>query len=385
MSNALKPSDAARFADDIYTVNKDLLSYKAFLNDPIFDTKAQSTLMAKVGGHFFLSAIDGFGVCIKGAGDYKNDIFLIFRGTTTANNKADFLTDANAGLTTSATGQIVHVGFNRTFNSVLPQIKTFLSDYKVSGTVHCIGHSLGGAVASLAADWLKKKAGRSVKLYTFGAPRVGTYFFSKSTTEALKVENMHRVYHATDPVPMVALFPFTQAPYKNTSHFIASSELIATGAAHKMTKYRSSVKGKTWKGLNEVPTQAYDIDFAIEQWLESTSKTDAHSPAFYRWAESALHYVLRKLGLKVLSSIQAAGMTLSTIADKLAYMLYKGIDLASHISYWVIRFIRRIMQALGMKTPKEDNELTQQMVRTALARFTRQSYEAAKLAVMTMA
>lgn len=381
----LKPSDAARFAADIYAVNESALSYKAFLNDPFFDAKARQTLTAKVGGYFFLSAKDNFGVCVKGAGDYKKDLFLIFRGTTEANNRADFLTDAHAGLTLSATGQVVHVGFNRTFNSMLPQIKEFLRLNQFSGTVHCIGHSLGGAIASLAADWLKKKRGVSVKLYTFGAPRVGTYFFSKSTTKALKVENMHRVYHATDPVPMVAVFPFMQAPYNNLGHFINSSELVFSGAAHKMGKYKKSADGKTWQAFNDVPLQAYDVEYAIEQWLESKAKTDANSPTFYRWAESALHYVLKKLGMAAVLAVQGIGMTLSTLADKLAYILHKGIDLASHISYWVIRFVRRIMQALGMRTPENDSELTQQMIRTALARFTRQTYEAAKLALMNMA
>ncbi len=384
MSIQIKPTDAARLVADIYTVNENIATYKLFLKDPLFATNSHSTLTAKVGGRFFLSAKDGFGVCVRGAGDYKNDIFLIFRGTTTANNKADFLTDANAGLTRSASGELVHVGFNYTFNSMLSQIRTFLANNQISGTVHCLGHSLGGAIASLAADWIKKKRRGSVKLYTFGAPRVGTSFFSKSTTSSLNVENMHRVYHATDPVPMVALFPFVQAPYNNNSHYIASAELVFSGTAHKMKKYRSSVKGKTWNGLNDVPDQPYHIEYAIEQWLRSKSPINANASTFHRWAESALIYVLKKIGINAIVALQGAVMGVSTLADKLAYILYKGIDLASHISYWVIRFARRIMQALGMRAPTDEKDFTQVMIRTALLRLTRNAYEAAKLSIINM-
>ena len=111
MSNQIKPSDAARLSADVYTVNESVLSYKAFLKAPLCATNSHATLTAKVGGRFFLSAKDGFGVCVRGDGDYKNDIFLVFRGTTTANNKADFLTSANSGLTRAATSELVHFGF----------------------------------------------------------------------------------------------------------------------------------------------------------------------------------------------------------------------------------------------------------------------------------
>ncbi|PKG81058.1 hypothetical protein CXF85_20060 [Colwellia sp. 75C3] len=384
MSNELSPELAASVADKVYAVNSgDSITYKAFLANKIFSSGngAKMTLNATVGGKVLLSAQDGFGVCAMGGKGYENDLFLIFRGTTTANNKADFVTDGNIGLTSSSTGHMVHVGFNSTFTSMLPQIRSFLAKNKVTGTVHCIGHSLGGAVASLAADWLKKKAGKSVKLYTFGAPRVGTYFFAKSTTDNLKIENIHRVYHKTDPVPMVALFPFMQAPYNSSGHFLSSSELVFSGAAHKMGKYADSVRSKSWSALNNVPDEPYDVEWAIEQWLNSKRYTSADSSTFLRWAESALIYVLKKIGISVVAALQGAVMGVATLADKLAYILSKGIDLADNISYWVMRFMRRIMQALGMKVAKTKEELTRGVIRTALLRLTRKNYDNAQRAI----
>lgn len=383
----LRPQEAAGFADKVYAINATqtragALLLKDLLKDKIFSQKnTASSLTATVGGNLLLSAMDGFGLCTMGGKGYEGDLFLIFRGTTTANNKADFVTDGNIGLISSSTGQMVHVGFNNTFTSMLPQIRTFLAKNKVTGTVHCIGHSLGGAVASLAADWLKKKAGKSVKLYTFGAPRVGTYFFAKSTTDNLKVENIHRVYHKTDPVPMVALFPFMQAPYNSNGHFIESSELVFSGAAHKMGKYVESVRSKSWTALNSVPDEPYNVEWAIEQWLNSKRYTSADSHTFLRWAESALIYVLKKIGISVVAALQGAVMGVATLADKLAYILSKGIDLADNISYWVVRFMRRIMQALGMKVAASKEELTRGVIRTALLRLTRKNYDNAQRAI----
>src|SRR5690625_5856226 len=83
---------------------------------------------------------------------------------------------------------------------MLPAIREFLAKHgSATGTVHCIGHSLGGAIANLAADWIKKTRGGAVRLYTFGAPRVGTSWFARSMGGRVQEKYIHRVYHKTDP------------------------------------------------------------------------------------------------------------------------------------------------------------------------------------------
>lgn len=382
MAKVISPSEVAKLASGIYVVNEsDKRALRAFMSNKAFSSQSQA-LTAHVGGKFFLSANDGFGVCAMGGKDNPGDLFIIFRGTTTANNRADFVTDGHVGLTRSSSGHMVHVGFNHTFSSMLPQIRAFIAKNKVTGTVHCIGHSLGGAVASLAADWLKAKAGKSVKLYTFGAPRVGTYFFAKSTTDNLKVSNMYRVYHKSDPVPMVGMFPYMQAPYNSNGHYLPSSELAVTGAAHLMKAYESSVeRKKNWGEFKDIPEQAYDVDWAIEQWLNSNRQTNADSNTFLRWAESALIYVTKKVLMGAAVLVQGTLMGISTLADKLAYILSKGVNLADNISYWVMRFMHKIMRALGMKAAKSKEELTRGVIRTALLRLMRKNHDNAQRAI----
>lgn len=386
MSLRLRPTQAAKLAKDVYDVTEgSQFKQELFLKNEVFSNKKASklSLIATVGGRILLKTKDAFGVCALGGKGFENDMFVILRGTTSGNKKADWITDASCGLTNGKTGHLVHVGFNQTFNSILPSLQSFLAKNTIKGTVHVVGHSLGGAVAALAADWLKKKSNKSVQLYTFGAPRVGTHFFVKSTTEAIGEKNMFRVHHKTDPVPMVALFPFTQAPYNSHGHFVDSSELVFSGTAHKMELYRKSAakSGDNWDGLKGVPAQAYDVDYAIEQWLQSKARTTTESPAFYRWAESALFYVVRKLGMKAAAGVQALAMGVSTLADKLAYILAKGIDLANDVTIWVEHLMRRLMQALGMKVAKSKKDLTRGLIRSVLARLINLNIENAKRAI----
>ena len=68
-----------------------------------------------------------------------------------------------------------------------------------------VGHSLGGALATLcAADLLTERNLTAVRLYTFGCPRVGNYAFA-SAMRNTTLDNT-RVTHDRDIVPTV---PFT--------------------------------------------------------------------------------------------------------------------------------------------------------------------------------
>lgn len=369
--NEISPSIAANLALNVYSVNNgDKLALITFMSAKIFSQKdSRSLLTGEVGGRVFRATKDGFGLCARGSGIYKEDMFLIFRGTTEANNKADFVTDARIGLGRSKTGLPVHVGFNHTFNSMLEDIQKYITDEKIPGTVHCIGHSLGGSVASLAADWISQKLEKSVKLYTFGAPRVGTEWFVKRTTASIGHLNMHRVYHRTDPVPLVALYPFMQAPYAQTGHFIYSSYPLTSGDAHMMANYVKSVTRKSWLELSEIPDHPYTLESALETWLKSKSPVDPSSASFWRWIDAALIYVIKKVAMSAIISLQGAFISMFTIADKIAYILAEGINVADSVSVWVEHLMRKLMQALNMTVPSNKKELTKQLIKQVLVRI----------------
>ncbi|HEY8569243.1 lipase family protein [Microbulbifer sp.] len=391
MAIFLEPFDAADLALGVYSVNAgDEDELELFLAKPLFAKQKSSTkvnvqgpkiLEAQVGGRIFRRAQDSFGLCARGDGLYRNHLFLVFRGTTEANNKADFVTDARIGITTSKAGLPVHIGFNQTFNSMLPEIREFVAGTDTTGPVHCIGHSLGGAVASLAADWVSRNTSRAVKLYTFGAPRVGTDWFVKQTTSSVGRENMYRVYHKTDPVPMVALYPFMQAPYGSSGHYIYSSEPLISGAAHAMTKYSDSVGSKSWEQVSDIPDQPYDLEAAVEGWLKSKSPIDSGSPAFWRWVDAALIYVVKKVLMGAVLLLQGAFVGILTVADKLAIILERGLHLAEHISLWVELLIRKLLVALGMKVEASKEAITRSLIRQVLVRLTEKANREARNAL----
>ncbi len=132
------------------------------------------------------------------------------RGTASL---ADGVTDGNCGMQFGPGGQIVHAGFNETFKSVKDQLDACLNDSRNQGInhIHCVGHSLGEALATLVADYARSR-GMSVSLYTFGSPRVGLFPFSNGITDVIGAESIFGVHHTNDPVSMVPLFPFVHAP-----------------------------------------------------------------------------------------------------------------------------------------------------------------------------
>ena len=119
----------------------------------------QGHIQAVSGGilsHLFHRKI-GFGLIGRGRDDshYKGDHVIAIRGTGCAR---DVLTNLHCGLSGSAGGLLAHAGFNKTFASMIPSLDShFSASSSRGGTVHCVGHSLGGALAGLTADWLKSK------------------------------------------------------------------------------------------------------------------------------------------------------------------------------------------------------------------------------------
>jgi triacylglycerol lipase len=109
---------------------------------------------------------------------------LSFRGTE-VKEKSDVLADLEFGKNIEACGGKVHVGFKGEINKLWPSITAALADNP--GNVYVTGHSLGAAMATIAASRMQD---RVTALVTFGSPRVGNAEFVKSlTVEHYRVQN----------------------------------------------------------------------------------------------------------------------------------------------------------------------------------------------------
>jgi pimeloyl-ACP methyl ester carboxylesterase len=119
----------------------------------------------------------------------------------------------------------VHMGFLQSWRMargvVLPQLKALRKKYP-SHKIHLVGHSLGGAVACLAALELRLSLGwEKVVVTTFGEPRVGNHGLARYVDRAFQLdgsanlENRHyrRVTHKNDPVPLLPLSEWGYRPH----------------------------------------------------------------------------------------------------------------------------------------------------------------------------
>ncbi|KAH7434582.1 hypothetical protein KP509_06G024300 [Ceratopteris richardii] len=74
--------------------------------------------------------------------------------------------------------------------------------------VICIGHSLGGALATLCAHWCRRVAYPKAEIYciTIGSPRVGNWSFAKDFKRCVGKDRSFRLVNKGDIVAQVPIF-----------------------------------------------------------------------------------------------------------------------------------------------------------------------------------
>jgi len=102
---------------------------------------------------------------------------------------------------------MVHSGFATAFDHVQSKMVDAIHAFECSNMV-VAGHSLGGAMATLAAIYIRGELGIHVEhVYTYGKPRVGNYAFVDAFIGLAKKSGvepaMWRLVHFHDPVPRV--------------------------------------------------------------------------------------------------------------------------------------------------------------------------------------
>lgn len=128
---------------------------------------------------------------------FKDFIILGFRGTEATSIK-DIKADAKAKTTSCETNGMIHSGFKEAFEHVRLDIEQKLKEEECKDKPLFIsGHSLGGALATIAAKKLSHTGGLAA-CYTFGSPRVG----DEEWIEDIKTP-IYRLVNAADCVTML--------------------------------------------------------------------------------------------------------------------------------------------------------------------------------------
>jgi hypothetical protein len=122
---------------------------------------------------------------------------LVFRGSI--GRREVWLSHLRIGKAPWPAGGRVHRGFRELFDKLWPMVFSRLET--VRSPLYFTGHSLGGAMATLAASLHPVQA-----VYTFGAPRVGDLRFAQSLSKA----PLFRVVNRPD---IVQLLPPSLPPF----------------------------------------------------------------------------------------------------------------------------------------------------------------------------
>jgi len=149
----------------------------------------------------YIEELETQGFVAKG----KDFIILSFRGTEQG-KIADILTDLFAWRTKIFWGS-VHAGFysalNVAFEKIVSSLRRMQDNHQ---SIWITGHSLGGALATLAAARLvNDKVTENIRgIYTYGQPLVGDGEFKKKISEVF-AGKLYRTTNFLDPVSVVPL------------------------------------------------------------------------------------------------------------------------------------------------------------------------------------
>jgi len=345
----LTPPQAAAIASGVYLLRESTVSELRGIQAPLgcegmFAVADDGRFMGKSGAGPF-KKLSGFGYIAAGEGQFSGDVLITTRGTA---QTQDWLSNFNIGMQLGPGGQLVHAGFHEIWKTFRQDIMNFLKGRNPS-RIHCVGHSLGGALAMLNASALTASSVAPVTLYTFGAQRTGDIFFSRFMTKRLGSEHIHRVSAASDPVPMIPLFPFSHIPFDRPGYVIPGDGLISVAAHNMKRSYIRGVNGHTWSTLSSAADA--DESSKVKSWIEQAAEGKGSILMGSATALTMIGRAMRWLLARVRDLLVGAiGVTLTasaTVLDQIAWLLATGAAASVEVGRGVKGLINAVLRFLG--------------------------------------
>lgn len=185
-------------------------------------------------------------------------------------------------------------------------------------------------------------------------------------------QNIYRVYHRADVVPMVPTWPFIHVPDSGIGDFELMTPSYNPVTNHSSETYIDSVAPNEtsldWDTVRQKRPKD-NLDKSIEAWLRSEGIISLSMNTIWMAGE-ALLWVLKKIGHLAGISLVVAGSTTFTILDRLAIFLHNAYQISKDISFWVMRLIRRFAQLIGMVVV-EGVDITVSFIRMVFLRMHR--------------
>lgn len=287
------------------------------------------------------STYSGFGYTLTYRGNGRTHAIIAMRGTRPElAGSPDLLTDARGSLTPFGSCGVVHKGFKRTFDSVMPSLERDTGTVMKADVVHCVGHSLGGAVATLIAAHYAG-LGKTVRLYTFGSPRVGAMGSHYSLERRIGKENIYRVAHDLDPISLIGPFPYihvngARTDRNNMTLPSPTGSLLST-MNHDMALYiRSAGRADiNWDTVRGFASQVDHDNSVLARWLLH----EDNNPGWVQYASAKTLGLLFKLFGHVLRTISTTLILGLSAVDLLAEILVSGLYRMKSLGEQILRLL----------------------------------------------
>ena len=195
------------------------------------------------------------------AGDAQK-IVIAFRGTEWA-KVADWVTDVRIFKETWTAAHPlgkVHNGFYGALQSIWSEIEAEVNRLRTDRqTIWLTGHSMGGALAALAAATLvlHRRAIGCNGVYTFGQPRVGDHTFAGNFNRSFK-KQCFRLVNNNDVVTRVPPQIFGYSHVGTLKYFDADGRLHSDGRLTWWARFWDRLEGRVENVFNLAPDDLAD-------------------------------------------------------------------------------------------------------------------------------
>ncbi|WP_415920630.1 lipase family protein [Tateyamaria sp. SN6-1] len=286
----------------------------------------------------FVKESAGFGVLLERNGAQDGEYIFAMRGTTGKMGISnDWISNYQIGLTRGPTGSLVHSGFMDIYSKMRSDVQRMISGANPK-RIHFIGHSLGGALATLAAVDYAQNGTATSHLYTFGAPRIGSLGLGNDVVRMIGAERIKRVYSISDPVPMIPLTPFCHVG-PGSIGFVDGNAAFS-GQAHSMKdNYIPKMPMTGWPPESRMSSKS-DPGY----WLtQAESQLGIGSSLGYFFLAKALKAILYAAA-HIISATITIGFTL---ADVLVELIRSGARFASKVGDYLLKFAKLALKFAG--------------------------------------
>jgi hypothetical protein len=254
---------------EIASIPKELLRATPMLSELSYHS---TEVLAKTGTPEILELLrlqaDGFPIFLEGDKSLDTQayvwlfkdtktLFVSFRGTNSLTDIKHDLDYRLMPLDSDHPTVKVHAGFRNKFKSIEAGLISVLDEHlKMFDKIALTGHSLGGALASLAAPLLGEKyPSKSIHCLTFGSPRVGDRGFVDWFNSY--VDSNFRLINEGDPVTAIPL----------DSTFLHVSDAISISQSGEVSKVPEAPPGKRlWYALEDFDLKGFVKEHNMETY-----------------------------------------------------------------------------------------------------------------------